>query len=74
MAARLATVHSALDIDTGGGEVLDEAAALPATMCATESWPPNARRARGLLSPRGVTVFETQPGAALPSPPIRPGT
>jgi len=67
LAARLARVHSALDIDTGGGEVLAEAPVLPARMVATEGWPPNARRARELLAPRGVEVLETA-GAALPVP------
>ena len=37
-------------------------------MCATESWPPNARRAGALLGPRGVHVAETRAGAPLPFP------
>lgn len=60
-------MRSALDIDTGGGEVIAEAPALPARMCVTESWPPNARRARQVLGPRGVHVLETRPGDPLPS-------
>jgi SAM-dependent methyltransferase len=35
-------------------------------MLVTESWPPNAARARTLLGPRGVRVLETEAGAALP--------
>lgn len=66
LADRLARAHSALDIDTGGGEVVAEAPVLPARMCVTESWPPNARRARALLGPRGVDVRETQEGGAIP--------
>jgi hypothetical protein len=66
LATRLAQVGSALDIDTGGGEVVAEAGALPARMCVTESWPPNARRARVVLGSRGVEVYETTPGAPLP--------
>ncbi len=61
-------VTAALDVDTGGGEVLDEAPVLPPRTCATESWPPNARRARERLGPRGVDVRETAPGAPLPFP------
>ena len=46
LAARLATAQAALDIDTGGGEVLSRMPTLPPRMCVTESWPPNAARAR----------------------------
>lgn len=58
LAARLGEVDSALDLDTGGGEVVAEAAVLPPRMVVTESWPPNAARARELLGPRGVEVVE----------------
>jgi SAM-dependent methyltransferase len=68
LAGRLAQVGSALDIDTGGGEVVSEAPVLPARMCVTESWPPNAQRARELLGPRGVEVHETDPHASFPFP------
>ena len=44
-AERLAHVRSALDLDTGGGEVLSEAGRVPERMAATEAWPPNAARA-----------------------------
>jgi SAM-dependent methyltransferase len=66
LAERLATVERALDIDTGGGEVLNEASVLPAHMTVTESWPPNASRARTVLEPRGVHVVETREGTPLP--------
>lgn len=66
LAERLAHVDSALDIDTGGGEVIDEAPALPPRMTVTESWPPNAARARRLLEPRGVRVCQTEPGRPWP--------
>jgi SAM-dependent methyltransferase len=65
---RLGQVESALDIDTGGGEVLVEAPTLPPRMVVVEAWPPNARRARELLGPRGVQVIETVEGAPLPLP------
>lgn len=68
LAHRLAVVESALDIDTGGGEVINEAPMLPAHMVVTESWPPNAQRAREILGPRGVHVVETLPDEALPFP------
>ena len=67
LAARLATARAALDVDTGGGEVVAEAPILPARMCVTEAWPPNAVRARELL-PRGVEVYETDDGEDLPLP------
>jgi SAM-dependent methyltransferase len=65
LAERLGQVRSALDIDTGGGEVVAEAAALPPGMAVTEGWPPNAERARSLLGPRGVRVVESD-GGPLP--------
>ncbi|MFC5180584.1 methyltransferase domain-containing protein [Actinomadura harenae] len=66
MAARLADVRSALDVQTGGGEVLALAGRLPVTMAATESWPPNAARATALLGPRGVVVVATPDEPPLP--------
>lgn len=66
LAERLRNASSALDLDTGGGEVLDEATFLPPAMTVTESWPPNAQRARALLGSRGVRVVQTEPGEPLP--------
>lgn len=66
LAERLARVGSALDIDTGGGEVIGEMPTLPATMVVTESWAPNVARAGALLGPRGVRIVKTEAGAALP--------
>lgn len=66
LARRLRQVDAALDLDTGGGEVLAEAPKLPPRMVVTEAWPPNARRARELLAGRGVEVVETVAGAPLP--------
>jgi SAM-dependent methyltransferase len=68
LADRLAGATAALDLDTGGGEVVAEAPVMPPRMCVTESWPPNAQRARDLLGPRGVEVHETEAGAPLPFP------
>lgn len=58
LAARLGEIDSALDLDTGGGEVVAEAPVLPPRTVVTEGWPPNATRARELLGPRGVDVVE----------------
>jgi SAM-dependent methyltransferase len=68
LAERLAHAPSALDLDTGGGEVVAAAAVLPVRMSVTEGWPPNAEKARALLGPRGVEVVETAQGAPLPFP------
>lgn len=66
MSERLARATAALDIQTGGGEVLAGAAKLPPTMAATESWPPNVIEATKLLSPRGVVVVATGEQPSLP--------
>ncbi|UPK73041.1 class I SAM-dependent methyltransferase [Nocardioidaceae bacterium SCSIO 66511] len=66
VARRLAEVQSALDIDTGGGEVVGEAPLLPDRMAVTESWGPNLERARTLLEPRGVKVVDTGDEDTLP--------
>lgn len=66
LTSRLAHVSSALDLDTGGGELIAEAPALPLRMAVTESWPPNAQRAREVLGPRGVEVAQTEDAAPLP--------
>jgi SAM-dependent methyltransferase len=68
LAERLGRARTALDIDTGGGEVLAEAPTLPARMCVTEAWPPNLARARELLEPRGVEVHEASGDGELPFP------
>jgi SAM-dependent methyltransferase len=66
MSRRLASVSAALDLQTGGGEVLAGAEKFPPTMAATESWPPNAALATRLLHPRGAVVVATRDGASLP--------
>lgn len=66
LAQRLASAESALDLDTGGGEVLAEAERFPPCMVATEAWPPNAQKARERLGARGVQVVEVASDAALP--------
>jgi SAM-dependent methyltransferase len=66
MAARMATVSAALDIQTGGGEVLSEIPHAPAVLAATESWPPNVAVARRNLRPLGAFVVRAADDAALP--------
>ncbi|WP_137824785.1 class I SAM-dependent methyltransferase [Brevibacterium sp. 2SA] len=66
LADRLAVASASLDIQTGGGEVLAEAAVVPPTAVATESWPPNIARATRLLHPRGVVVVADPDEPPLP--------
>lgn len=66
LSGRLATASAALDVQTGGGEVLAGVAALPPAMAATESWPPNVARATELLQPRGVIVVADPDEPPLP--------
>jgi SAM-dependent methyltransferase len=66
LAVRLSEVRSALDIDTGGGEIVAQMPQLPATMVVTEGWAPNVERARRILSPRSVQVVAVEQGEPLP--------
>jgi SAM-dependent methyltransferase len=68
LADAVGTARVAVDLDTGGGEVLNECRTLALEQHVTESWPPNAARARAVLGPRGVHVHEIAPGAAVPAP------
>lgn len=52
----LGTASSALDIDTGGGELLASLQPLPAHTVATEAWEPNIAVAMRRLAPLGVEV------------------
>lgn len=63
---RLSSVASALDLQTGGGEVLAGVPAFPRTMAATEAWPANLDRATRLLGPRGVVVVAARDEPPLP--------
>lgn len=66
MAGRMARARAALDIQTGGGEVLAGLRHPPPVLAATESWPPNLRIARENLAPLGATVIEAADDADLP--------
>lgn len=63
---RLAVAEAALDVQTGGGEVLAGAPVLPPVMAATESWPPNVAVATRALRPRGVVVVADPDEPPLP--------
>ncbi|WP_428952600.1 class I SAM-dependent methyltransferase [Streptomyces sp. cg35] len=66
MGERLARAEAALDLQTGGGEVLNQAPELPPLIAATEGWPPNVAKATRLLAPRGVVVVASPEDAPLP--------
>ena len=60
---------AALDLQTGGGEVLATIPAGPPTLVATESWPPNIAVAERNLAPLGARVVPVPgPGSDLPFP------
>ena len=72
MGERMAGAASALDVQTGGGEVLATVARPPALLVATESWPPNV--ARGPRPPARARVptwsrWRTRRRCPLPTPP-----
>ncbi|MFG2648988.1 class I SAM-dependent methyltransferase [Streptomyces sp. NPDC048436] len=66
MGERLGHATASLDIQTGGGEVLASAPALPTLAVATEGWPPNVAKATALLHPRGAVVVASPEDAPLP--------
>jgi SAM-dependent methyltransferase len=68
LSIKLAAASVALDIQTGGGEVLAGAGAknFPRTMVATEGWPPNVAKAKALLHPLGVEVVADSGDPPLP--------
>ncbi|MER7799428.1 class I SAM-dependent methyltransferase [Streptomyces parvulus] len=72
MAGRLAEAHAVLDVQTGGGEVLDFAlrqggsGRRPPLVVATEGWAPNVDTATRLLRPLGVPVVAALDDAPLP--------
>jgi SAM-dependent methyltransferase len=68
LSERLATATAALDIQTGGGEVLAGAVAenFPPTLVATEGWPPNVAKATALLRPLGAVVVADPEEPPLP--------
>jgi SAM-dependent methyltransferase len=68
IAGRMAGAAAALDIQTGGGEVLAQIPHPPPVLAATESWPPNVAVARRNLAALGASVVEVDDDADLPFP------
>ncbi|PWU57384.1 SAM-dependent methyltransferase [Micromonospora sp. S4605] len=66
VADRMASADAALDVDTGGGEVLAEVPHPPRLLVATEGWPPNVLVARRVLRRVGASVVAVTPDAPLP--------
>lgn len=66
MAERMSRVTVALDVQTGGGEVLASIGRPPRLLAATESWPPNLAVARRSLRPLGAFVGGAADDGALP--------
>ena len=79
LAERLSGARAVLDIQTGGGEVLAgglracaasgspaRGPAMPRTIVATESWPPNLVLARRALAPCGGAVVQAADAGGLP--------
>jgi SAM-dependent methyltransferase len=70
LSEHLSHARSALDIQTGGGEVfawaIERASRKPGRIAATESWPPNAALASSRLAPLGAGVLQVANDEALP--------
>lgn len=70
VAARIGTVDSVLDIETGGAEVfaeaLERATAQPRVVAASETWEPNVPVAERRLAGYGARVVHMTDGAPLP--------
>jgi len=66
MGERMARAEAALDIETGGGEVLATVARPPALLVATEGWWPNVEVARARLQPLGARVVAATDASTLP--------
>jgi SAM-dependent methyltransferase len=66
MGERMARARRAVDLQTGGGEVLAAIPTAPPVLVATEGWAPNAALARQRLEPRGAVVVEVGEDEDLP--------
>ena len=71
LAARMSRARAALDIQTGGGEVLAGISPPPPLLVATEAWPPNLAVARANLRRVGAGVVQASDTGGLP---FRTGT
>lgn len=66
MGERMTTAERALDLQTGGGEVLAGIPKAPPLLVATEGWRPNVALAQRRLAPLGGVVVEVGESADLP--------
>jgi SAM-dependent methyltransferase len=66
MGERMAAAGRALDLQTGGGEVLAAIPEPPPVLVATEGFASNAALARQRLAPLGAVVVQTGEGDGLP--------
>jgi SAM-dependent methyltransferase len=66
LAGRLGQARAALDIQTGGGELLTESRRRPPLLVATESWAPNRAIAHRALGRLGSWVVAARDDAGLP--------
>ena len=66
VADRMARAEAALDVQTGGGEVLATVPKPPALLVATDSWRPNLPVAASNLRPLGALVVEAADAPTLP--------
>lgn len=63
---QMSTARRAVDLQTGGGEVLATVVSPPPVLVATEGWPPNLGLARRRLAPLGAIVVHAAEQAELP--------
>ncbi|GAB2969436.1 class I SAM-dependent methyltransferase [Saccharothrix stipae] len=68
LADRMSRAEAALDVQTGGGEVLASIPQAPPVLAATESWPPNLEVARRNLAALGASVVQAEDDGPLPFP------
>lgn len=66
LGGRMAGASAALDIQTGGGELLAGLPTLAPVTVATESWPPNLKLAAARLRARGAAVVADDEEPRLP--------
>ena len=66
MGERMRAASAALDLQTGGGEVLASVPRLPRLTVAPEGWPPPVAKAPRLLHPLGVAVVADPDEPPLP--------
>jgi SAM-dependent methyltransferase len=66
LSTAMETADVALDLQTGGGEVVAVIHRPPPILVAAESWPPNAALAARALAPLGGTVVLCPDGGPLP--------